>query len=91
LLKTIGEGSFAKVKLAVHKLTHIKVAIKVVEKGKILEGFSAKNVLKEAKIMRLLEHQNIVQLFEVMETKKFLYLVLGLLRLTKIMLLVGLF
>jgi serine/threonine protein kinase len=47
LLKTIGEGSFAKVKLAVHKLTHIKVAIKVVEKGKILAGILDYVVSKE--------------------------------------------
>jgi len=30
--KTIGEGNFAKVKLATHALTHAKVAIKIVDK-----------------------------------------------------------
>ena len=34
-IKTIGEGTFGKVKLAIHKLTEEQVAIKILEKKKI--------------------------------------------------------
>ena len=35
--KTIGEGTFGKVKAAVHKTTQQQVAIKILEKSKITE------------------------------------------------------
>ncbi|KAJ3069489.1 MAP microtubule affinity-regulating kinase 1 [Podochytrium sp. JEL0797] len=76
VLKTVGEGSFAKVKLAVHRLTKQKVALKIIDKDKLPDEYSLKNIHREAQIMRLLDHPNIIQLYEVMETKKELYLVL---------------
>jgi len=33
--KSIGEGNFAKVKLATHSITGSKVAIKIIDKGKV--------------------------------------------------------
>ncbi|KAJ3116515.1 MAP microtubule affinity-regulating kinase 1 [Phlyctochytrium bullatum] len=76
IIKTVGEGSFAKVKLAIHRLTNEKVAIKVIDKESLPDEYSLKNIHREAQIMRLLDHPNIIQLYEVMETKKELYLVL---------------
>ncbi|KAJ3132544.1 MAP/microtubule affinity-regulating kinase 3 [Physocladia obscura] len=76
ILKTIGEGSFAKVKLAIHRLTKQRVALKIIDKDHLPDEYSLKNIHREAQIMRLLDHPNIIQLYEVMETKKELFLVL---------------
>uniref|UniRef100_A0A668A956 non-specific serine/threonine protein kinase n=1 Tax=Myripristis murdjan TaxID=586833 RepID=A0A668A956_9TELE len=59
LLKTIGKGNFAKVKLARHVLTGKEVTTHM-----------------HTGIMKLLNHPNIVKLFEVIETDKTLYLVM---------------
>ncbi|OAJ39604.1 hypothetical protein BDEG_23435 [Batrachochytrium dendrobatidis JEL423] len=76
LLETIGEGSFAKVKLAIHRLTRQKVAVKIIDKARLPDEYSLKNIHREAQIMRMIDHPNVIQLFEVMETKKNLFLVL---------------
>ncbi|KAI8922335.1 kinase-like domain-containing protein [Powellomyces hirtus] len=75
-VRTIGEGSFAKVKLAIHRLTDEKVAIKVIDKDALPDTYSLTHLHREAQIMRMLDHPNIVQLIEVMETKRQLHLVL---------------
>ncbi|XP_071476607.1 MAP/microtubule affinity-regulating kinase 3-like isoform X9 [Diadema antillarum] len=73
LIKTIGKGNFAKVKLAKHIPTGKEVAIKIIDKTQLNPG-SLQKVYREVKIMKLLDHPNIVKLFEVMETDKTLYL-----------------
>ncbi|XP_011666725.1 MAP/microtubule affinity-regulating kinase 3 isoform X5 [Strongylocentrotus purpuratus] len=73
LIKTIGKGNFAKVKLAKHIPTGKEVAIKIIDKTQ-LNPSSLQKVYREVKIMKLLDHPNIVKLFEVIETDKTLYL-----------------
>uniref|UniRef100_A0AAQ5Z959 non-specific serine/threonine protein kinase n=1 Tax=Amphiprion ocellaris TaxID=80972 RepID=A0AAQ5Z959_AMPOC len=68
LLKTIGKGNFAKVKLARHILTGREVSSKTLKEQKQL--------FREVRIMKTLNHPNIVQLFEVIETEKTLYLIM---------------
>uniref|UniRef100_A0AAX7TGC3 non-specific serine/threonine protein kinase n=1 Tax=Astatotilapia calliptera TaxID=8154 RepID=A0AAX7TGC3_ASTCA len=62
LLKTIGKGNFAKVKLARHVLTGREVAVKIIDKTQL-------NPTSLQKV-------SLLKLFEVIETEKTLYLVM---------------
>ncbi|XKL67986.1 hypothetical protein PGB90_003477 [Kerria lacca] len=75
LLKTIGKGNFAKVKLAKHVPTGKEVAIKIIDKTQ-LNPSSLQKLFREVRIMKMLDHPNIVKLFQVIETDKTLYLVM---------------
>uniref|UniRef100_A0A3Q3F3W1 non-specific serine/threonine protein kinase n=1 Tax=Labrus bergylta TaxID=56723 RepID=A0A3Q3F3W1_9LABR len=66
LLKTIGKGNFAKVKLARHILTGREVAIKIIDKTQ----------LNPTSLQKSLPLCLAVQLFEVIETDKTLYLIM---------------
>ncbi|XP_035386018.1 serine/threonine-protein kinase MARK1-like isoform X1 [Electrophorus electricus] len=75
LLKTIGKGNFAKVKLGRHVLTGREVAVKIIDKTQ-LNPTSLQKLFREVRIMKVLNHPNIVKLFEVIETDKTLYLIM---------------
>uniref|UniRef100_H2YPI0 non-specific serine/threonine protein kinase n=1 Tax=Ciona savignyi TaxID=51511 RepID=H2YPI0_CIOSA len=75
ILKTIGKGNFAKVKLARHVLTGREVAIKIIDK-KQLNPSSLQKLFREVRIMKHLDHPNIVKLYEVIENSKQLLLVM---------------
>ncbi|TPX33575.1 hypothetical protein SmJEL517_g03569 [Synchytrium microbalum] len=73
--KTVGEGNFAKVKLAKHKLTGAEVAIKIIDKTTLDEKKLSK-LYREVRIMKMLHHPNIVKLYEVIETRHTVFLVM---------------
>ena len=62
---TIGEGTFGKVKSAIHIPTEERVAIKILEKSKIKETDDLNRIIREMKILRTLNHPNIIKVFEV--------------------------
>jgi len=74
--KTIGEGTFGKVKLSTHTLTGEKVAVKILEKEKITDVNDVERVAREIHILKLIRHPNIIQLYEIIETPKQLYLIM---------------
>ena len=59
-------------------LTGSKVAVKILEKEKIKDSSDTERVAREIKILKLVKHPNIVQLFEIIETSKQLYLMMEL-------------
>jgi len=71
----IGAGNFSKVKLAHHQLTNERVAVKIIDKGK-LDIKTQKMVSREINIMDSLSHPNLIRLFEVTETVSGIYLMM---------------
>ncbi|KNE67824.1 CAMK/CAMKL/MARK protein kinase [Allomyces macrogynus ATCC 38327] len=74
-VKTLGEGNFAKVKLAKHKMTGQEVAIKIIDKTQLDEK-KLNKLYREVRIMKTLHHPHIVRLYEVIETKSTVFLVM---------------
>lgn len=58
--KQLGEGTFGKVKLATHVLTGEKVAVKILEKARIVDVADVERVSREIHILKLLRHSNII-------------------------------
>ncbi|VDK49109.1 unnamed protein product [Anisakis simplex] len=71
---TIGRGNYALVKLARHRITKTEVAIKIVDKTRLDRENLAK-MYREIDVLKMLNHPNIIKLYQVMETKNMLYLV----------------
>ncbi|KAL5741305.1 hypothetical protein ACOSP7_028037 [Xanthoceras sorbifolium] len=74
--RTLGIGSFGKVKFAEHVVTGLKVAIKVLNRSKIMERRMEEKVRREIKILRLFKHPHITRLYEVIETPTDIYYVM---------------
>ena len=73
--RELGSGNFAKVKAGVHVLAKEKVAVKIIDRGKI-DQKSMKLLAREIANMDELHHPNVIQLFEVIETMSKMYLVM---------------
>ena len=58
--KTIGKGTFGKVKLGLEQTTKEKVAIKILEKEKIEDNGDIERVTREIHIIKKIRHPNIV-------------------------------
>ncbi|XP_028759762.1 SNF1-related protein kinase catalytic subunit alpha KIN10 isoform X2 [Neltuma alba] len=74
--KTLGIGSFSKVKIAEHILTGHKVAIKILNRRKIKNMEMEEKVRREIKILRLFMHPHVIRLYEVIETPTDIYVVM---------------
>jgi hypothetical protein len=64
------------VKSATHIPTGEKVAIKILEKEKIVDVADVERVSREIHILKLIRHPNIIQLYEIIETPKQLFLIM---------------
>jgi len=74
--RTIGEGTFAKVRFAKNTETGEPVAIKVVDKEKVLKHKMVEQIKREISTMKLIKHPNVVRIYEVMGSKTKIYIVL---------------
>lgn len=78
--KLLGHGTFAKVHHARNIKTGEGVAIKIINKEKILKSGLVSHIKREISILRRVRHPNIVELFEVMATKTKIYFVMEFVR-----------
>jgi carbon catabolite-derepressing protein kinase len=62
IVKTLGEGSFGKVKLAVHRGTSQQVALKIISRKKLISRDMAGRVEREIEYLQLLRHPHIIKL-----------------------------
>ena len=72
----IGKGSYATVKLGTHKDTLQKCAIKVYSRKSLEDIALKKNVIREIKILKKIDHPNIVRFYEEINGKNNLYIVM---------------
>ncbi|CUS12210.1 unnamed protein product [Tuber aestivum] len=68
IIKTLGEGSFGKVKLAVHQVSGQKVALKIISRKKLNNRDMAGRVEREIAYLQLLRHPHIIKLYTVITT-----------------------
>ncbi|KAG2977726.1 hypothetical protein PC118_g12690 [Phytophthora cactorum] len=74
--ETIGKGTFGKVKLGLHMLTGEKVAVKILEKKRIVQAADVERVAREIKILKRNRHQNVIQLYEVIDSPDRIFLIM---------------
>lgn len=54
----------------------IQVAIKILEKDKIHDQKDVERITREIKILKKVRHPNVIQLYEIIETEKELYMIM---------------
>lgn len=74
--QVIGEGTFATVRLAENRQTGEQVAIKIMEKSKIVQEEDKIRIDREIKVLKNLRHPNIVHLYSVIKTDEKIYLIM---------------
>ena len=74
--KKLGQGTFGIVVLAKHEITGENVAIKILDKDKIVRESDKTRLEREIRIMKSMYHNNIVHLYQVIENLKELFIVM---------------
>ncbi|KAK4191192.1 kinase-like domain-containing protein [Podospora australis] len=76
IVKTLGEGSFGKVKLAVHRSTGQQVALKIIGRRQLKTRDMQGRVEREIEYLQLLRHPHIIKLYTVIKTPTEIIMVL---------------
>ncbi|XP_042497156.1 CBL-interacting serine/threonine-protein kinase 8-like isoform X2 [Macadamia integrifolia] len=74
--RTIGEGTFAKVKFAQNTETGESVAMKVLDRRTIIKHKMVDQIKREISIMKLVRHPYVVHLHEVLASRTKIYIIL---------------
>lgn len=74
--KLLGKGSYALVKLGIHKQTGKQFAIKIYEKRKLYDPLKKASVEREIKIMKKLEHPHVISYINDFQNKNQIFLVM---------------
>jgi serine/threonine protein kinase len=76
--RVLGEGSYSKVRHGVDLRTSLAYAIKIIDKRQLAVEQMQGQLCREIAILKLLDHDNVVRMHEVMQTTKTIYIVLEL-------------
>ena len=76
ILKTLGEGTFGKVKLCIDEKTSEKFAVKILETRKIKEKDDQIRVDREINMIKTFEHPNLISVYEIFFYKDSYYIVM---------------
>ncbi|QPH12851.1 ATP binding [Epichloe festucae Fl1] len=76
IVRTLGEGSFGKVRLAIHQGTGQQVALKIIARKKLISRDMAGRVEREIEYLQLLRHPHIIKLYTVIKTQTEIIMVL---------------
>ena len=72
----IGRGTFSVVKLGENKDTKEKVAIKVMQKNKIVNKDDFIRINRELDILKSLSHPNVIKIYKILEDSKKFYIIM---------------
>lgn len=72
LQRTIGQGTYGRVRMATHRLTNSRVAVKQIPKQHVA------SLTREIHHHRRLHHPHVLQLFEVIQTESYIWMILEL-------------
>uniref|UniRef100_A0A8C9GG02 non-specific serine/threonine protein kinase n=1 Tax=Piliocolobus tephrosceles TaxID=591936 RepID=A0A8C9GG02_9PRIM len=70
ITKVMGKGSFGKVCLGIHLYTYEVVAIKILNKKKLLNIISYDKIMKEIEIHKNIDHNHICKFYEYHENQE---------------------
>jgi len=74
--KTLGKGAFGSVALVTSSVTNERVAMKTIDRTKLFTAALKKTVEQEVRILKRMNHDGVVRLFEVIETPRAIHMVM---------------
>ena len=76
LKNVIGKGTFSIVKLGENKATKEKVAIKIMQKSKIINKEDLLRIYREIEMLKRLNHPNVIKIIKIQEDSKKFYIIM---------------
>ncbi|XP_787865.3 testis-specific serine/threonine-protein kinase 1-like [Strongylocentrotus purpuratus] len=78
LAHKLGSGSYSKVRMAVHKTTRKRVAVKIIDRRRAPRDYQDHFLPRELAVIRQLQHPNVLRTYEWFEQNQKVYMVLEL-------------
>ena len=72
----VGQGASAKVKLLIDKSDNSEYAVKIYDKVKLIDPLKMRNLKNEIKLMKELDHENIIKFYNEIESKRHFYIIM---------------
>lgn len=73
---TLGTGTFGKVKIGEHQMTHHKVAVKILNRQKIKSLDVVGKIRREIQNLKLFRHPHIIKLYQVISTPTDIFMIM---------------